>query len=79
MCDSQCLFLVLQDPPEKSFPACTLKNFPYLIEHTLQWARDLFEGLFVHQSQAMSSFLQVSYSLRLRNTGNTCHQKCLDL
>ncbi|CAH8497265.1 unnamed protein product [Schistosoma turkestanicum] len=47
-----------QDPPEKSFPACTLKNFPYLIEHTLQWARDLFEGLFVHQSQAMSSFLQ---------------------
>ncbi|CAH8550043.1 unnamed protein product [Schistosoma rodhaini] len=47
-----------EDPPEKSFPACTLKNFPYLIEHTLQWARDLFEGLFVHQSQAMSSFLQ---------------------
>nr|CAH8849192.1 unnamed protein product [Trichobilharzia regenti] len=47
-----------QDPPEKSFPACTLKNFPYLIEHTLQWARDLFEGVFVHQSQAMNSFLQ---------------------
>uniref|UniRef100_A0A8C7XLE1 E1 ubiquitin-activating enzyme n=1 Tax=Oryzias sinensis TaxID=183150 RepID=A0A8C7XLE1_9TELE len=35
-----------QDPPEKSIPICTLKNFPNAIEHTLQWARDEFEGLF---------------------------------
>lgn len=35
-----------QDPPEKSIPICTLKNFPNQIEHTLQWARDLFEGTF---------------------------------
>ncbi|CAH8485598.1 unnamed protein product [Dicrocoelium dendriticum] len=47
-----------QDPPEKSFPACTLKNFPYLIEHTLQWARDLFEGIFVQQTLSMISYLQ---------------------
>ena len=33
-----------QDPPEKSIPMCTLKNFPNAIEHTLQWARDMFEG-----------------------------------
>ena len=33
-----------QDPPEKSIPICTLKNFPNAIEHTLQWARDMFEG-----------------------------------
>ena len=26
-----------QDPPEKSIPICTLKNFPNQIEHTLQW------------------------------------------
>ena len=25
-----------QDPPEKSIPVCTLKNFPYEIEHTIQ-------------------------------------------
>jgi len=25
-----------QDPPEKSIPVCTLKNFPNAIEHTLQ-------------------------------------------
>jgi len=35
-----------QDPPEKSIPICTLKNFPNAIEHTLQWARDQFEGLY---------------------------------
>lgn len=33
-----------QDPPEKAIPICTLKNFPNQIEHTLQWARDAFEG-----------------------------------
>lgn len=30
------------DPPEESIPLCTLKNFPYQIEHTIQWARDYF-------------------------------------
>jgi ubiquitin-activating enzyme E1 len=25
-----------QDPPEKSIPFCTLKNFPNAIEHTIQ-------------------------------------------
>lgn len=36
------------DPPEPAIPVCTLKSFPYLIEHTLQWARDTFEGMHVH-------------------------------
>ncbi|KAJ0068755.1 hypothetical protein NL108_010829, partial [Boleophthalmus pectinirostris] len=31
---------------KKEIPLCTLKNFPHRIEHTLQWARDQFEGLF---------------------------------
>ena len=35
-----------RDPPEKSIPVCTLKNFPNAIEHTIQWSRDLFEGFF---------------------------------
>jgi len=34
------------DPPEESIPVCTLKSFPYLIDHCIQWARDLFDGLF---------------------------------
>ncbi|KAL1476491.1 hypothetical protein MTO96_018479 [Rhipicephalus appendiculatus] len=35
-----------QDPPETSVPLCTLKYFPNKVEHTLEWARDEFEGLF---------------------------------
>ncbi|KAJ1471875.1 hypothetical protein T484DRAFT_1842446, partial [Baffinella frigidus] len=35
-----------RDPPEKAIPICTLKNFPNAIEHTIQWARDDFEGVF---------------------------------
>jgi ubiquitin-activating enzyme E1 len=34
------------DPPEPDIPVCTLKNFPYDISHTIQWARDLFDGYF---------------------------------
>lgn len=49
-----------QDPPEKSIPVCTIKNFPYSIEHTIQWSRDLFEGLFSQPSAAAHQFLSVS-------------------
>lgn len=52
-CNTQCVIPYLTesysqsyDPPEKSIPLCTLKNFPNAIEHTIQWARDQFERLF---------------------------------
>lgn len=45
-----------RDPPEKDIPVCTLKNFPYLIEHCIQWARDVFEGLFVKAPQNFLEF-----------------------
>jgi ubiquitin-activating enzyme E1 len=47
-----------QDPPEKSIPICTLKNFPNAIEHTLQWARDAFEGLFTQAPDSASQYLR---------------------
>ena len=34
------------DPEDGSIPLCTLKHHPYLIEHTVHWARDTFDGLF---------------------------------
>lgn len=46
-----------QDPPEKSIPICTLKNFPNAIEHTLQWARDEFEGLFKQSAENAVQYL----------------------
>jgi ubiquitin-activating enzyme E1 len=45
------------DPPEKSIPICTLKNFPNAIEHTLQWARSQFEGLFCQPAEHASQYL----------------------
>jgi ubiquitin-activating enzyme E1 len=46
------------DPPEESIPLCTLKNFPYQIEHTIQWARDYFEGTFSEASAELVSFFE---------------------
>eukprot|EP00184_Porphyridium_aerugineum_P006310 CAMPEP_0184706368 /NCGR_PEP_ID=MMETSP0313-20130426/36723_1 /TAXON_ID=2792 /ORGANISM="Porphyridium aerugineum, Strain SAG 1380-2" /LENGTH=1155 /DNA_ID=CAMNT_0027167921 /DNA_START=364 /DNA_END=3832 /DNA_ORIENTATION=+ len=45
-----------RDPPEKSIPICTLKNFPYQIEHTLQWARDFFEGTFKTSPEEVNNY-----------------------
>ena len=47
-----------RDPPEKSIPICTLKNFPYQIEHTIQWARDFFEGTFSQAADDVNSYLE---------------------
>ncbi|KAI8394146.1 ubiquitin-activating emzyme E1 [Radiomyces spectabilis] len=46
-----------QDPPEKAIPICTLKNFPNAIEHTIQWARDLFEGYFKQPADNVNLYL----------------------
>ncbi|KAJ1898832.1 E1 ubiquitin-activating protein, partial [Kickxella alabastrina] len=46
-----------RDPPEKSIPMCTLKNFPNAIEHTIQWARDLFAGFFVQPAENVNAYL----------------------
>lgn len=45
------------DPPEKDIPICTLKNFPNEIQHTIQWARDLFEGLFTTPAETANQFI----------------------
>uniref|UniRef100_A0AAY4C3H2 E1 ubiquitin-activating enzyme n=1 Tax=Denticeps clupeoides TaxID=299321 RepID=A0AAY4C3H2_9TELE len=41
---------------EHAIPLCTLKNFPHRIEHTLQWARDQFEGLFKHSAENVNQY-----------------------
>mmetsp|Transcript_47391 Transcript_47391/g.112774 ORF Transcript_47391/g.112774 Transcript_47391/m.112774 type:complete len:1011 (+) Transcript_47391:93-3125(+) len=45
-----------RDPPEKSIPICTLKNFPNAIEHTIQWARDEFEGVYKQGMEDAGAF-----------------------
>lgn len=46
-----------QDPPEESIPLCTLKHFPFQIEHTIEWARDIFQGLFTDSPQEAQKFV----------------------
>lgn len=46
-----------QDPPEKSIPVCTLKNFPNQIEHTIQWGREQFDEYFVKPAENVNQYL----------------------
>ena len=46
-----------QDPPEQSFPMCTLKSFPNKIEHTIAWARELFDTNFVKSAETVNLYL----------------------
>merc|ERR1712137_1370023 len=58
------------DPPEKTIPMCTLHHFPNRIEHTIQWARDTFAGLFTNTQENVNAFLtQPSFfdSLKTQN------------
>ncbi|KAI1918914.1 E1 ubiquitin-activating protein [Ophidiomyces ophidiicola] len=45
------------DPPEQSFPMCTLRSFPNRIEHTIAWARDLFQSYFVGPPESVNLYL----------------------
>ncbi|POS85648.1 ubiquitin-activating enzyme E1 [Erysiphe pulchra] len=61
-----------QDPPEQSFPMCTLRSFPNKIEHTIAWGRELFESYFVKPAEAVNLYLTQSDYLEttLRQNGN---------
>lgn len=61
-----------QDPPEQSFPMCTLRSFPNKIEHTIAWARDLFQSYFVGPAETVNLYLtQPNYiEQTLKQSGN---------
>ena len=61
-----------QDPPEQSFPACTLHNFPNKIEHTIAWARDQFASYFTQQPETVNQYLTQPRFVEqtLKQTGN---------
>lgn len=61
-----------QDPPEKSFPMCTIKNFPNQIEHTIAWARSEFEAYFREPAENANLYLsQPDYlETALKQSGN---------
>jgi ubiquitin-activating enzyme E1 len=61
-----------QDPPEQSFPMCTLRSFPNKIEHTIAWARERFQEAFVESSENVNLYLsQPNYiETTLKQSGN---------
>eukprot|EP00440_Ansanella_granifera_P029073 gb/GFBE01031580.1/.p1 GENE.gb/GFBE01031580.1/~~gb/GFBE01031580.1/.p1 ORF type:complete len:1057 (+),score=305.11 gb/GFBE01031580.1/:1-3171(+) len=65
-----------QDPPEESIPLCTLKHFPHAIEHTIEWARDAFEQLFVEGPREGNNFLTdaTAYLAKLPTEGTGTSQ-----
>ncbi|KAI9736460.1 MAG: hypothetical protein M1818_006194 [Claussenomyces sp. TS43310] len=60
-----------QDPPEQSFPMCTLRSFPNKIEHTIAWGRELFESYFVKPAETVNLYLsKPNYIENARKLGN---------
>ncbi|CAF3992829.1 unnamed protein product [Rotaria sordida] len=58
------------DPFDSSVAMCTLRNFPNLIEHTIEWARDNFAGLFTIPPQQAEEFLRKPKEFAERTTKN---------
>lgn len=61
-----------QDPPEQSFPMCTLRSFPNRIEHTIAWAKDLFHTYFTGSPEVVNMYMtQKDYlGSALKQSGN---------
>ena len=45
-----------RDPEDHDVPYCTLKSFPAVIEHTIQWARNKFESCYSQKPQLYNKF-----------------------
>ena len=46
-----------RDPPEKSIPLCTLRSFPSKIDHTIAWAKSLFQGYFFDTPENVNMYI----------------------
>ena len=47
-----------QDSEQEAIAMCTLRNFPTLIVHCIEWARDKFDGYFIKILQSLMRFCQ---------------------
>ena len=47
-----------EDTEQQAIAMCTLRNFPTLITHCIEWARDNFDGYFVKIIQDLKKFCQ---------------------
>ncbi|TBU13286.1 ThiF-like ubiquitin-activating enzyme, partial [Hamiltosporidium tvaerminnensis] len=47
-----------RDPPDKSIPLCTIRNFPHCIEHTIEWALSEFKSNFEEKIISISEYIK---------------------
>lgn len=61
-----------QDPPEQSFPQCTLRSFPNKIDHTIAWAKEKFHQYFVGPPETVNLYITQPNYIRetLKQAGN---------
>lgn len=48
------------DPQEESIPLCTLRNYPYLLDHAIEWGRNYFQAVFVDGSIDFGKYVKDS-------------------
>ena len=61
-----------QDPPEQSFPQCTLRSFPNKIDHTIAWAKEKFHNYFISPPETVNLYITQPNYVRdtLKQAGN---------
>jgi ubiquitin-activating enzyme E1 len=47
-----------KDPDEKNIPMCTLRNFPNIIEHCIEWGRAKFNDFFTDEPADCRGYLE---------------------
>lgn len=56
----RCCLYLLVGLSSGAIPMCTLRNFPHILEHCIEWARDLFALLFAQLPQTLHKLLALS-------------------
>eukprot|EP01112_Ceratiomyxa_fruticulosa_P016901 TRINITY_DN5173_c0_g2_i1.p1 TRINITY_DN5173_c0_g2~~TRINITY_DN5173_c0_g2_i1.p1 ORF type:complete len:1132 (-),score=303.50 TRINITY_DN5173_c0_g2_i1:160-3321(-) len=65
-----------RDPAETQYPSCTVKSFPYLAQHSIQWARELFEGEFTKVAEDVNGWItKDDFWENLPKVGNEAAQR----
>eukprot|EP00298_Acanthocystis_sp_HF-20_P030660 c9920_g1_i1.p1 GENE.c9920_g1_i1~~c9920_g1_i1.p1 ORF type:complete len:1052 (+),score=401.65 c9920_g1_i1:32-3157(+) len=61
----------VNDSPEKDFPLCIVKSFPYIIQHSVFWAKEKFSKSFYSQIRELQNVFD-------KNTRETTIQKLVE-
>ena len=60
----------VQDAPQDAVPMCTLKSFPFMVEHCIEWAREKFGVTFTKALEETIKFIEdpADFMKEMKNT-----------